>query len=162
MAKENTITTLSINKADAEKFDRLAKANKISKKELFTLLLDYLEKYGINPVTQEPPSKEMEKLIKRLDQVVAFIRTQEKDILRPLAAAVNESELRIKNDIDKIAKNATLTDVLKQVNTLISEYRQKHEQAEREREDMIIFFKALISHLDPKGKEGLMTKVFKI
>lgn len=44
------ITTISVDTETAAKLDRLAKANKVAKKEYISYALNYFEKYGINPV----------------------------------------------------------------------------------------------------------------
>lgn len=46
----------------------------------------------------------MEKLIKKNDQVIGFIRKQEQDILRPMLEAITTTEARIKADFDSLAK----------------------------------------------------------
>lgn len=82
MDKETT-TSVTIDRKTFARLDRLAKSNNVSKKEFLSCALEYFEKYGINPVEHESPAKEMQKLIKRCDQVIAFIRKQEQDFLRP-------------------------------------------------------------------------------
>ena len=75
MDKETT-TSVTIDRKTFARLDRLAKSNNVSKKEFLSCALEYFEKYGINPVEHESPAKEMQKLIKRCDQVIAFIRKQ--------------------------------------------------------------------------------------
>ena len=87
-------TTVTIDQKTFATLDRLAKSNDVSKKEFLSCALEYFEKYGINPVQHESPAKEMQKLIKRCDQVIAFIRKQEQDILRPACAAISTTEAR--------------------------------------------------------------------
>lgn len=72
-------TTVTIDRETARKLERLSKINGQTKKDFISLSLDYFEKYGINPASHETPVQEMERIRKRLDQVIAFIRTQEKD-----------------------------------------------------------------------------------
>ena len=55
----------------------------MSKMEFLTHAINYFEKYGINPVEHESPAQEMQKLIKRMDQVFAFLKKQETDLVRP-------------------------------------------------------------------------------
>ena len=90
----NEQTTVTIDRKTAVILDRLAKSNDVSKKEFLSCALEYFEKYGINPVQHESPAKEMQKLIKRCDQVIAFIRKQEQNILRPACAAISTTEAR--------------------------------------------------------------------
>lgn len=44
--------------------------------EFLTHAINYFEKYGINPVEHESPAQEMQKLIKRMDQVFAFLKNR--------------------------------------------------------------------------------------
>lgn len=44
------ITTISVDTETAAKLDRLAKANKVAKKEYISYALNYFEKYVENPV----------------------------------------------------------------------------------------------------------------
>lgn len=71
MDKETT-TSVTIDRKTFARLDRLAKSNNVSKKEFLSCALEYFEKYGINPVEHESPAKEMQKLIKRCDQVIAL------------------------------------------------------------------------------------------
>ena len=66
--------------------------------------LKYFEKSGINPAEHESPAAEMLKLIKRIDSVVAFIRKQESDLLRPMVESVSLSENRIQRELGSISK----------------------------------------------------------
>lgn len=108
-------TTVTIDRQTAVRLDRLAKANKVSKKEFITCALEYFEKYGINPVQHESPAQEMQKLIKRIDQVVAFIRKQEQDILRPACSAISMSEARIERVIGKLATSGQVDELKKAI-----------------------------------------------
>ena len=93
MDKETT-TSVTIDRKTFARLDRLAKSNNVSKKEFLSCALEYFEKYGINPVEHESPAKEMQKLIKRCDQVIAFIRKQEQDFLRPACEAMGRTSMR--------------------------------------------------------------------
>ena len=57
----------------------------------------------------------MQKLIKRIDQVVAFIRKQEQDILRPACSAISMSEARIERAIGKLATSGQVDELKKAV-----------------------------------------------
>lgn len=94
MDKETT-TSVTIDRKTFARLDRLAKANHVSKKDFLSCALEYFEKYGINPVEHESPAKEMQKLIKRCDQVIAFIRKQEQDFLRPACEAMSSTSMRV-------------------------------------------------------------------
>lgn len=96
MADKRQLTTVTIDTDTGARLERLAKANGVSKKEFISLSLEYFEKYGINPAQHESPAQEMQKLIKRVDQIVAFQKVQEREFVRPAMGAVMETEARIK------------------------------------------------------------------
>ena len=72
--EKDSKTTVAVERTTFTKLDRLAKANNVSKMEFLTHAINYFEKYGINPVEHESPAQEMQKLIKRMDQVFAFLK----------------------------------------------------------------------------------------
>lgn len=171
MTNKSTITTISVDTVSAAKFDRLAKSNETSKKNLFSLMLNYFEKHGINPVEHESPAQEMRKLIKRCDQVIAFIRKQESNILRPLVSTVSETEIRIKTNLDNLATKENLQSLIEQLNTMVDALNKTSEDLKLEnnelkktekeqRERTLKALEKIASHLDEKGKAGLMGKFF--
>ena len=171
MAKKDTITTVSIDSETGAKLDRLAKSNNLSKKALLSLMLDYFEKYGINPAEHESPAQEMQKLIKRVDQIVGFIKVQEKDLIRPLVASVSMTEERIKVDLDNIAKKEKLQEFIDAVsqNTAVQQEQKRKlmeainqvETENKKRTDQTLqALRVLAEHLDDKGKAGLIGKLF--
>lgn len=101
MEKETT-TSVTIDRKTFSRLDRLAKSNNVSKKDYLCCAVEYFEKYGINPVEHESPAKEMQKLIKRCDQVIAFIRKQEQDFLRPACEAMSRTSTRVGMSMDSI------------------------------------------------------------
>lgn len=86
--EKDSKTTVAVERTTFAKLDRLAKANSVSKMEYITHAINYFEKYGINPVEHESPAQEMQKLIKRMDQVFAFLKKQETDLVRPACEAL--------------------------------------------------------------------------
>lgn len=102
MTEKRQQTTVTIDTDTSARLERLAKANGVSKKDFISLSLDYFEKYGINPARHESPAQEMQKLIKRVDQVVAFQKVQEREFIRPAMGAVMETEARIKGELESI------------------------------------------------------------
>lgn len=90
-------STVAVSPEIGKKLERFCASCGITKKDFISLSLDYFQRYGINPATHESPAKEMEKLIKKNDQVIGFIRKQEQDILRPLCEATAVTNARIEN-----------------------------------------------------------------
>jgi hypothetical protein len=161
MADKRQLTTVTIDTDTGARLERLAKANGVSKKEFISLSLEYFEKYGINPAQHESPAQEMQKLIKRVDQIVAFQKVQEREFVRPAMGAVMETEARIKGDLTRIAQSydkmlSILQNVLtndEAIEAIIKSH--KHETEELKRAVMV-----LAKHMDEKNKAGLMGKLF--
>ena len=93
--EKDSKTTVAVERTTFTKLDRLAKANNVSKMEFLTHAINYFEKYGINPVEHESPAQEMQKLIKRMDQVFAFLKKQETDLVRPACEALARARTQI-------------------------------------------------------------------
>lgn len=119
----NTTTTITVEQSDSKRLERLA--GDMSKKEYITKALDYFEKYGIDPRTHESPEKEMSKFVKRCDQVIAFIRKQESDILRPLCVSVNTTEQRIQSDIADLAKVSDFQTLKQSLQEILRKFEQR-------------------------------------
>lgn len=119
--KNNTNTTIAISKKDLYRVEIFARKKGISKKDFLTASLDYFDKTGIDPTTHESPKAELEKVIKRFDQVIAFIKTQDKETLRPSFEAITTSEERIKNDLSKILKIEHFNDFIRGFNAFALE-----------------------------------------
>lgn len=163
----NEQTTVTIDRQTAAKLDKLAKANKVTKKEFFAAALDYFERNGINPLEHESPAKEMQKLIKRVDQVVSFIKVQERDILRPMLEAVSASEARINKDLDNIATK----DQVKTLQQQTKDTAEKHtrelyqfsqgitQRLERNSTQEQQAFKHLGNLIDAKQKTGFLSDI---
>ena len=109
MVEKRQQTTVTIDTDTGARLERLAKANGVSKKEFISLSLDYFEKYGINPAKHESPAQEMQKLIRRIDQVVAFQKVQERDFIRPAMSAVIDTEDKIRYYLSDINALVQLT-----------------------------------------------------
>jgi hypothetical protein len=124
-------TTVTIDRETARKLERLAKQTGQTKKDFLSLSLDYFEKYGINPATHETPIQEMERLRKRLDQVIAFIRTQEKDKINPMFEAITATEVRIKNDLDTIAKKQSVQELKSLLNSVLNSLRTRETEEQK-------------------------------
>lgn len=139
----------------------------------------YFEKHGINPATHESPAAEMNRLIKRLDQVIAFIRKQESDLLRPMAQAVSMSEARIEKNLQQLATVEQLAhlagsfeNVIKHLNRLLTEQQEQgkvtrantEKLLQEHQQKQLAALTEISRFLDEKGKGGLvgnLTKIFK-
>lgn len=170
-------STVAISPDAAKKLDVFCRDKNITKKDFISLSLSYFERFGINPAKHESPSAEIEKLRKRLDQVIAFIRTQEKDKINPMFEAITTSEARIKNDLDTIVKIEHFDNLVDALNKIIEGIMQDAEQeskANKTRSDqqiaqnkkiaagLLMLSECLEGGKDRKGLSGAMRNLLGI
>ncbi|OUO49295.1 BfmA/BtgA family mobilization protein [Bacteroides sp. An279] len=190
MEKDNK-TTVAVERTTFTKLDRLAKANNVSKMEFLTHAINYFEKYGINPVEHESPAQEMQKLIKRMDQVFAFLKKQETDLVRPACEALAGASTQITISLSSLLSEEKFRRFLKENSELFievmnqsSEKGKAIDRAERAvrdsdatiRKNQQAIFKRIeanetaqlkamqhiVSFLDAKGKTGLLDDINKV
>lgn len=171
-AKSPRNSTVAVSPEIGKKLERFCSSCGITKKDFISLSLDYFQRYGINPAKHESPAKEMEKLIKRNDQVIGFIRKQEQDILRPMLEAITTTEARIQTALDSIATSERLNQFVQaiQQNTEIQQDTRKklieavsnaYSQNTKQNEAVKHAIEVLTGYLDEKGKAGLIDKLFR-
>ena len=149
MVEKRQQTTVTIDTNTGARLERLAKANGVSKKEFISLSLDYFEKYGINPAKHESPAQEMQKLIRRIDQVVAFQKVQERDFIRPAMQSVMKTEERINYD-----------NIHKMLSAMLDLDERTENEQKRANEELKKALMLLAKYMDEKNKSGLMGKIF--
>ena len=161
--EKDSKTTVAVERTTFAKLDRLAKANSVSKMEYITHAINYFEKYGINPVEHESPAQEMQKLIKRMDQVFAFLKKQETDLVRPaceakelLAGIINSSDNNGKaiGRAEKAVRDADST--IRKNQEIIFKRIEVSETAQ------LKAMQHIVSFLDAKGKTGLLDDINKV
>lgn len=189
--EKDSKTTVAVERTTFAKLDRLAKANSVSKMEYITHAINYFEKYGINPVEHESPAQEMQKLIKRMDQVFAFLKKQETDLVRPACEALAGASTQITISLSSLLSEEKFRRFLKENSELFievmnqsSEKGKAIDRAERAvrdsdatiRKNQQVIFKRIeanetaqlkamqhiVSFLDAKGKTGLLDDINKV
>lgn len=189
--EKDSKTTVAVERTTFTKLDRLAKANIVSKMEFLTHAINYFEKYGINPVEHESPAQEMQKLIKRMDQVFAFLKKQETDLVRPACEALAGASTQITISLSSLLSEEKFRRFLKENSELFievmnqsSEKGKAIDRAERAvrdsdatiRKNQQAIFKRIeanetaqlkamqhiVSFLDAKGKTGLLDDINKV
>lgn len=189
--EKDSKTTVAVERTTFTKLDRLAKANSVSKMEFLTHAINYFEKYGINPVEYESPAQEMQKLIKRMDQVFAFLKKQETDLVRPACEALAGASTQITISLSSLLSEEKFRRFLKENSELFievmnqsSEKGKAIDRAERAvrdsdaviRKNQQAIFKRIeanetaqlkamqhiVSFLDAKGKTGLLDDINKV
>ena len=162
--EKDSKTTVAVERTTFTKLDRLAKANNVSKMEFLTHAINYFEKYGINPVEHESPAQEMQKLIKRMDQVFAFLKKQETDLVRPACEALAGASTQIINSSDNNGKAIGRTE--RAVRDSDSTIRKNQDiifkRIEASETAQIKAYKHIVSFLDAKGKTGLLDDINKV
>ncbi|UVO71725.1 clindamycin resistance transfer factor btgA (plasmid) [Bacteroides ovatus] len=185
------VEPVAVERTTFTKLDRLAKANNVSKMEFLTHAINYFEKYGINPVEHESPAQEMQKLIKRMDQVFAFLKKQETDLVRPACEALAGASTQITISLSSLLSEEKFRRFLKENSELFievmnqsSEKGKAIDRAERAvrdsdatiRKNQQAIFKRIeanetaqlkamqhiVSFLDAKGKTGLLDDINKV
>jgi hypothetical protein len=79
MKNSNVAIAPNINEALAE----FCAKTKLTKKDFIEISLKYFNDYSINPAKHEKPTVEIEKMHKRIEDLIKFSRAQERDILKP-------------------------------------------------------------------------------
>lgn len=189
--EKDSKTTVAVERTTFTKLDRLAKTNNVSKMEFLTHAINYFEKYGINPVEHESPAQEMQKLIKRMDQVFAFLKKQETDLVRPACETLAGASTQITISLSSLLSEEKFRRFLKENSELFievmnqsSEKGKAIDRAERAvrdsdaviRKNQQAIFKRIeanetaqlkamqhiVSFLDAKGKTGLLDDINKV
>ena len=180
--EKDSKTTVAVERTTFTKLDRLAKANNVSKMEFLTHAINYFEKY---------PAQEMQKLIKRMDQVFAFLKKQETDLVRPACEALAGASTQITISLSSLLSEEKFRRFLKENSELFievmnqsSEKGKAIDRAERAvrdsdatiRKNQQAIFKRIeanetaqlkamqhiVSFLDAKGKTGLLDDINKV
>lgn len=98
-------TTVSVTTEARDKINQLAEDQNLSQREMVTRIIEsYQRENGGDrvPSGMDPPnmmqmiSENLDKVIKRDDRVIAFIKEQEKVLLNPILQTVQSMDARIK------------------------------------------------------------------
>ena len=167
--EKDSKTTVAVERTTFTKLDRLAKANNVSKMEFLTHAM----------------------LIKRMDQVFAFLKKQETDLVRPACEALAGASTQITISLSSLLSEEKFRRFLKENSELFievmnqsSEKGKAIDRAERAvrdsdatiRKNQQAIFKRIeanetaqlkamqhiVSFLDAKGKTGLLDDINKV
>ncbi len=191
LAGASTQITISLSSLlSEEKFRRFLKDNK----ELLAEIINSSDNNGkaiINPVEHESPAQEMQKLIKRMDQVFAFLKKQETDLVRPACEALAGASTQITISLSSLLSEEKFRRFLKDHKELLAEIINSSDnngkaigRAEkavrdadstlRKNQDIILkrieasetaqlkAMQHIVSFLDAKGKTGLLDDINKV
>ena len=147
MIEKNGTTSVTIDRQTGVQLDRLAKASGVTKKDFLQSALDYFERYGINPVKHESPAQEMQKLIKRVDQVVAFIRKQEQDILLPACEVITTTDVKVEKALSGLLTEQRFERFISTLNDYIAmkdrDVEEREKMLKKEHEEIIEIFRRI-------------------
>lgn len=110
MKRKTSATTLAISTVDNDRIAKLCKQQSVSKKGFITIVLDYLERTGINPKNESLPTTELAQLKKRIDFLIRFSKTQEREYTKPALEAIAATENRMQQTIHQLVKKEDLND----------------------------------------------------
>lgn len=152
----NNKVTIAIDRKHDNILEKLCKIHKCTKKDFVCSSIVFFEKNNISPIDESP--EQINKLHKKLDQVIAFIRTQEKEFLKPLCESIASTEERIKIYLEVLPSKSDLkniSDKIQLVNSNIHENKSLLVQTKLSQEQCFLI---LTQAIDEKNK-GLSDKI---
>lgn len=111
MKKKKQTTTVNVECDDRDEINKLAEHLDLSQRQMVSRLIESYrdtvskldETSSHNPPNDilERLAEDMEKVLKRDDRIVAFIREQEKNLLKPILQGVlsNDAQIKLLNNI---------------------------------------------------------------
>lgn len=81
----NRTTSISVSHETGAALTKLCEKIGCPKNEFVAAAVDYFAKHKLDPRTADrPTAREIDKIEKRVDQLFAFMRTQEKELIVPM------------------------------------------------------------------------------
>jgi len=100
---KTSLTSIGIDRQTNKLIDKLCKRYSLKKGEIVRLTFGYMDKACINPAEAPESTKaELSKIVKRLDDLVRFIRHYEEKELNPMIRATNSISVRFENIVKEI------------------------------------------------------------
>lgn len=141
--------SIGISEATAQDLAREANKHTVSRDKVISKMLDFFRIYGIDPFNYDAPADEMQKIIKRMDSVVAFIKKQEKDILIPTLTRLttkedlvsqNKTNLSHTNELLRLLRTefATVLEENKSLKAQLDEARKQSQEEHQKVADFVI------------------------
>lgn len=106
--KKNSNTTIAVSFEENQRLSAFCKRNKMTKKAFIPIAIQYFENNGINPKIHSEPKAEMEQINKRINQLFAFIKTQEKEFFLPAIQAIVSTENTLNKNIQTLCTRQDL------------------------------------------------------
>ncbi|MDU1905055.1 MAG: BfmA/BtgA family mobilization protein [Dysgonomonas sp.] len=153
-------TTVTISDTTAKKLNKICKTYEISKRKFIDVSLDYFLKYGINPMENESPIQEVERIRKRIDQLISFQRVMEKDRIIPMFDAIITSESQIQQYLDSLAKNDLLLKMISDLQQFFSKSHQVNTERDNEIKESLMLLAQAIENKDMIGLANKLKNIF--
>lgn len=101
-------SNVAIAPSTNESLTEFCAKTKLTKKDFIEISLKYFNDYSINPAKHEKPTVEIEKMHKRIEDLIKFSRAQERDVLKPffesIITTLGETSQERKTVIESINK----------------------------------------------------------
>lgn len=161
------LTTVNLDKASQKELKKLSRSWGMSQVEFLNHAIWYFKKTGINPNSPIfSPKEEMAKLDNRLNQVIKFLRHQEKEKLTPLLDEITIAERRLKENLATSITQNELNTITNSLNQILEIVREDEYNKINFRNLIIAMFEALKNsdsiNMNEKDKERIVDAILKI
>lgn len=155
----NEKVTIAIDQKHDKILEKLCKIHKCTKKSFVCSSIIFFDKNNISPIDESP--EQINKLHKKLDNVIAFIRKQEQDILRPAVEVIKSNETQIQLALDSLLTKQDLKQINDNIRSNIENNRQTYTLLSQTRQAQEEAFKSLARLIDAKEKTGVFMDIGK-
>jgi hypothetical protein len=132
---DRKLTTVNIDNEEHKQLKKLAQHHGLTQSGFLNASVSYFRKTGINPAEEiYSPREEIAKLTKRVDEVIRFLQTHEKQKLSPLMERLILLEKQLKENYSKIITTDDLNKILIEVSSMklqVQKFQQNFEQSIR-------------------------------
>jgi predicted GNAT family N-acyltransferase len=129
--KEKTLTTVNIETEAQKHLKKLAQHHGLTQLGFLNASVLYFRKTGINPAEEiYSPREEIAKLTKRVDEVIRFLQTHEKQKLSPLMERLILLEKQLKENYSKTITTDDLNSILTEISTIKLQVQKSQQNLE--------------------------------
>lgn len=122
----NKLTTTNIGTSELKSLRQLAKKHNLTQVDYINKSILYFKKTGINPAEEiTSPREEINKLNNKVESVIKFIRTQEKQKLNPLLDELITISRKLNDQIEDQLKSSEFNKQIKSIFEAQKEHTEK-------------------------------------
>lgn len=119
------LTTTNISVDHLKYLKKLAEKNGLKQVEFINAMVDFFRKTGVNPVEEiSSPREEIQKLTKRVDEVIRFMQYHEKNKLSPLFERMLLLDKQLKDTYSKVVTADDLKPLIDQITALNDKFKK--------------------------------------